>query len=90
MENDVIRFTAQVSQVRTLADGGLRFVLDVAESEIEAATKLMQVKQGGGLLDIGAIPIIVKQQDTTYAIQTRSKRKSQWTPAEVQSVNSNT
>jgi hypothetical protein len=34
MTDDVIRFTAQVAKVQTLTDGGLRFTLDVAETEI--------------------------------------------------------
>lgn len=63
-EADVIRFTAQVYKVQTLTDGGLRFTLDVSENEIDAAQKLMQVKQRGGVLEIAAIatqPNIAKQ-----------------------------
>lgn len=56
-DENVIRFTAQVSKVQTLTDGGLRFTLDVAETEIEAAQKLMQVKQRGGVLEVAAVAI---------------------------------
>jgi hypothetical protein len=56
--SDVIRFTAQISQVRTMADLGLRVVLDFDESNIEAATALMQAKQAGAILEIAAVPII--------------------------------
>ena len=58
MSDDVIRFSAQVAKVQTLTDGGLRFTFDVAESEIEAARKLMQVKQAGGILEVAAVAII--------------------------------
>jgi hypothetical protein len=54
-DENVIRFTAQVAKVQTLTDGGLRFTLDVSESEIDAAQKLMQVKQRGGLLEVAAV-----------------------------------
>jgi hypothetical protein len=73
MTDEVIRFRAQVSQVRTLADGGLRFVLDVAESEIDAAMKLMQVKQAGGVLEVAAVPLQSNKEQ--YAIRERSERK---------------
>jgi hypothetical protein len=57
--DDVIRFKATISQVRTLADGGLRFVLDVQEDEIQTATKLMQAKQAGAVLEIAAVAVKV-------------------------------
>jgi hypothetical protein len=56
--SEVIRFTAQISQIRTLADGGLRAVLDFDETNIEAATALMQAKQAGAVLEVAAVPII--------------------------------
>lgn len=54
---DVIRFTAQVSKVQTLADGGLRVILDLPEGAIDTATQMMQVKLAGAVLEIAAIPI---------------------------------
>jgi hypothetical protein len=56
-EADVIRFKAQVSQVRTLADGGLRVVLDLPEDALEQVSALMRVKQIGVILEIAAVPI---------------------------------
>lgn len=53
----VIRFKAQVSQVRTLADGGIRLVLDLAETEIKTAAKMMEAKQAGAVLEVAAVPI---------------------------------
>lgn len=56
---EVIRFTASVSQVRTMADGGLRVILDFDERAINAATALMKVKNGGGVLEIAAVPVLL-------------------------------
>jgi hypothetical protein len=56
-EPEVIRFTVSVAQVKTLADGGLRFAFDAPESAIDAATKLMQAKQAGAVLEIAAVVI---------------------------------
>lgn len=55
---NLIKFTAQVSQVKTMADGGLRVVLDLPETAIQQAGELMQVKQGGAVLEVVAVPII--------------------------------
>jgi hypothetical protein len=57
-EKDVIKFTAQVSKVTTMADGGLRVVLDMAETEIEVAKQMMQVKQAGASLEVVAIAVL--------------------------------
>jgi hypothetical protein len=69
-EEFVIRFVAQVAKVQTLTDGGLRFTLDVSENEIEAARKLMQVKQGGGLLEVGAVAIMPKNRNESGQAET--------------------
>lgn len=55
---DVIHFSASVAQVRTMADGGIRITLDLAETAIETAAAIMQVRQGGGVLEIAAVPVI--------------------------------
>lgn len=55
--NNVIRFIASVSQVKTLTDGGLRLVLDLPETAIETATKMMQAKQAGAVLEIAAVAV---------------------------------
>jgi hypothetical protein len=54
-DSDVIRFMAAVAKVQTLSDGGLRFTLDVSETEIDAAQKLMQAKQAGAVLEVAAV-----------------------------------
>lgn len=60
MANDVtlIQFKAQVSKVTTMADGSLRVVLDFGEQDIDIATKLMQVKQAGAILEVVAVPVL--------------------------------
>lgn len=56
-DTEVIRFKAQVSQVKTMADGGLRVVLDLPETAIEQIGQLLEVKQAGGVLEIAAVPL---------------------------------
>ena len=58
MPDITICFTASISQVRTMCDGGLRVVLDFDATAIQAATQLIQVKQAGGVLEIAAVPVI--------------------------------
>ena len=60
-----ICFQAQIQKVQTLADGGLRLTLDLAESEIDTATKMMQAKQAGAVLEIAALPMALDE----WAIQ---------------------
>lgn len=57
-EKDVIKFKAQISKVTTMADGGLRVVLDMSETEIEVAKKMMQAKQAGAILEVAAIAVV--------------------------------
>lgn len=54
---DVIRFQAQVAKVQTLADGGIRLVLDLAETAIQTATKMMEAKQAGAMLEVAAVSV---------------------------------
>jgi len=67
--SEVIRFTAQVSKVTTLADGGLRVVFDLSETEIEVAKQMMQVKQAGAVLEIAAIPIVANPISDKWSFQ---------------------
>ena len=45
MDDDAITFDASVAQVKTLADGGIRLVLDLPEDAIGAAAWLMHAKR---------------------------------------------
>jgi hypothetical protein len=56
-KSKAILFTATVNQVRTLADGGIRIVLDLAENETETAKLLMDCKALSANLNIAAIPV---------------------------------
>ena len=73
-EKDIIRFTASISQVRTMADMGLRVVLDFSEVSIDAATALMKVKQAGGVLEIAAVPVL--QSVTNGKTKTNQRAKT--------------
>ena len=56
-DETVIRFRAGVYKVQTLIDGGLRVTLDLPETAISEATKLMECKRGGAVLEVAAVPI---------------------------------
>lgn len=58
---DAIRFQASVSKVTTLADGGIRLVLDLPETAIDIASKMMQVRQAGAVLEVAAVPLKVNR-----------------------------
>ena len=60
-DKSLIKFKAQVSKVTTMADGSLRVVLDFGEKDIDIATKLMQVKQAGAVLEIAAVAVYVER-----------------------------
>jgi len=62
MSEEAIRFSAQVAKVTTLADGGIRITLDLPETDIDTATKMMQVRQGGGILEVAAVPVKAKHE----------------------------
>ena len=57
MTEKAIMFSAQVAKIATLADGGIRITLDLPETAIDTATKLMQVRQACALLEVAAVPI---------------------------------
>lgn len=47
-----IEFAAVVAQVRTLADGGLRVTLDLAEDAVYQVAWLMEVKRGEAVVRV--------------------------------------
>jgi len=64
MDNEnIIRFTAQVARVQTMADGGLRVVLDFSEADIKQAGELMQAKKNGAVLEIAAVAVLSERID---------------------------
>lgn len=66
-DENVIRFKAQVAKVQTMVDGGIRVILDLPEDAIDTATKMMQAKQAGAVLEIAAIAIIPERIDPLVA-----------------------
>jgi len=50
--SEAITFPAEVAQVKTLADGGLRVVFDLPETEVRSAAILMECKREGIVLDV--------------------------------------
>lgn len=73
----VIRFQAQIQKVQTLADGGLRLTLDLSEHEIETATKMMQCKVSGALLEVAAVPVKQERNRDNAEVSTRSEWQSE-------------
>ncbi len=51
-DTETITFEALVSQVRTLADGGLRVTLDLPEDAVYQAAWLMEVKRAEGTVTV--------------------------------------
>lgn len=66
--NDVIQFKATVAQVRTMADGGIRLMLDLDESAIDTATAMMQAKQAGAVLECAVVAVITPKQEAEYGL----------------------
>jgi hypothetical protein len=52
-----IQFWATIFKVQTLVDGGIRLTLDLPETAIPTASKLMECRARGGLLEIAAVAI---------------------------------
>ena len=80
MSVEVIKFVASVSQVRTLADGGLRVVMDFSENDVLQAAQLIECKRFGVPLSVECKP--VKQETSEVGkVSEGTKRKSEWAAA---------
>jgi len=53
---DAIDFWATIAQVRTMADGGLRLVLDLPEDAVDVAAWMMEAKRLGLMLKVVVEP----------------------------------
>lgn len=51
---NVIEFQATVARVQTLADGGIRIVLDLPETAALIAAQLIECKRWGAVLNVKA------------------------------------
>lgn len=54
-EPDAVTFDAAVYKVQTLVDGGIRLTLDMPETAIEAASKLMDYQRLGRPLHVAVV-----------------------------------
>jgi hypothetical protein len=78
----VIRFSASVAYVKTMADGSPRVVLDMPEAGLEALFMLAQCKLRGVVLEFAAVPLdkIVtpekQRENSNAAIPARSEWQS--------------
>jgi hypothetical protein len=56
-EPGVIRFSASVAYIKTMADGSPRVVLDMPEAGLDALFMLAQCKLRGAVLEFAAVPL---------------------------------
>lgn len=54
---NAIRFVAEITQVKTKADYGIRLVLDLPENQAKALKDLITAYQAGAVLEVAAVPI---------------------------------
>lgn len=74
-EKSVIRFQAQVAQVKTSIDGGYSLLLSLSEKDLKAATKLMECRKIGVVLEVAAVPIKITLQPEKNAEKPTRRRK---------------
>jgi len=65
---------ATVAKVQTLADGGIRVMLDLPEQAIMQAAQLMECKRVGVVLNVAAEPKAENDQGDTVS-RTKAKRR---------------
>lgn len=61
---EVIRFSAVVYQIRTLADGGMNVTLSLSDKDIKQISQLLECKKNGAILEVAAVPVKQRQQET--------------------------
>jgi hypothetical protein len=52
----MIQFRAEVAQVKTMSDGGIRIAFDIAENETEVARALMDCRVKNAILEVAILP----------------------------------
>lgn len=70
-----ITFPASVAQVKTMADGSLRFVFDVPETAIMQAAQLMECKRWGMVLSVKCETIETEQDNKQNGTVSRTAAK---------------
>lgn len=79
--SEAIEFPAEIIKIQTMVDGAIRLTLDLPVGEIETASKLIEAKQRGAVLECAVIPVLQIQTEENGKIPERSKRKSEWASA---------
>lgn len=80
LEVDVLKFTASVAQVKTLADGGIRLSLDLPETAIDTAAAMMKAKQAGAVLECAVVVVELKPVMGGTQVQDDRKDARHFTP----------
>lgn len=58
--DDVVETWAVINKVSTLADGGLRVVLDLPEQAVDEAARLMELKRKGVVVKVEISEVVVQ------------------------------
>jgi hypothetical protein len=82
-DDSYVEFVAAIAQVRTMADGGLRFTFDTDECEIVAAAWLMDCKRSGVAVTL-KISVLQNSQEQIDGMGKGRKRQSKWQTAQDQ------
>ena len=56
-KNSTIRFSADIGQVKTMADGGISVSLNLSENETEVAKLLMDCRTQSCVLEVVILPV---------------------------------
>jgi hypothetical protein len=81
---DGVEILATVARVATLADQGIRITFDLSEDSVLVAAYLMECKRWGTVVKVSVVPELqVSAGGKTGDVETRGKRQSQWTSAEM-------
>lgn len=79
-----IAFPASVAQVKTMADGSLRFTFDVPETAIMQAAQLMECKRWGVMLLVECIPGDLINKGNRDGTAKGNNQQSEWETPEKQ------
>ena len=75
-EPTVIKFKAQVWQVKTLVDGGINVTLALSENEIKQVSHLLECKKRGAILEVAAIPVFISKVENANEGKDNQGRKT--------------
>jgi len=78
MSETVIKFQAQVWSIKTLVDGGMNVTLSLSDKNIKQVSQLLECKKRGALLEVAAVPVVVKVENAKETKPDRSRRKQRY------------